>query len=301
MSAIKQFPFTPILGWSNSRYDLFSICKRRYFYHYYAKYDHEFSTKDLLRYKNLVSIPLAIGSIVHEVIEAMLNRLKATVEPIDRDRFFDYAVQRVDETIAKEVFEEVVYGEFETLARGLLYPKVELCLLNLLESDRYAWLVSEAVEYADGWIVDPPGYGESRLGDLKIYAKVDFLFPLGASYHILDWKSGKVDQEKHRKQLIAYATWAAYHFNIQPEKVQPTVAYLHPEYLEIDEAFSTADLENFAIQVLAETEEMYEYCRDVANNIPLDKLEFARVDHERICAYCNFRGVCFPDEYQARY
>ncbi len=27
---IQRYPYTPILGWSLSRYDLFSICKRRY-------------------------------------------------------------------------------------------------------------------------------------------------------------------------------------------------------------------------------------------------------------------------------
>ncbi|MCX6071749.1 MAG: hypothetical protein NTU91_12985 [Chloroflexi bacterium] len=34
---IQQFPYTPILGWSLSRYDLFSLCKRKYFFHYYTK------------------------------------------------------------------------------------------------------------------------------------------------------------------------------------------------------------------------------------------------------------------------
>ena len=37
MAEIKQFPFTPILGWSSTRYDMFSLCRRRYFYHYYGK------------------------------------------------------------------------------------------------------------------------------------------------------------------------------------------------------------------------------------------------------------------------
>ena len=36
---LKQFEFTPILGWSASRYDTFKSCQRRYYYTYYAKYD----------------------------------------------------------------------------------------------------------------------------------------------------------------------------------------------------------------------------------------------------------------------
>jgi hypothetical protein len=38
MSPVKQFPYTPILGWSMSRFNLFSICKRKYYYHYYNKF-----------------------------------------------------------------------------------------------------------------------------------------------------------------------------------------------------------------------------------------------------------------------
>ena len=39
---LKRFDYTPILGWSMTRYDVFSICKRKYYYQYYAKYDPEF-------------------------------------------------------------------------------------------------------------------------------------------------------------------------------------------------------------------------------------------------------------------
>ena len=42
---------------------------------------------------------------------------------------------------------------------------------------------------------------------------------------------------------------------------------------------------------------MYGYCRDVSRNIPVDKTEFARVDDPRICASCNYRGLCFPAEH----
>ena len=41
MSPIKRFPFTSILGWSATRYETFSICKRKYYYQYYSKYDRE--------------------------------------------------------------------------------------------------------------------------------------------------------------------------------------------------------------------------------------------------------------------
>lgn len=38
---IQTFKFTSILGWSASRYDTFTQCKRKYYYQYYGQYDQE--------------------------------------------------------------------------------------------------------------------------------------------------------------------------------------------------------------------------------------------------------------------
>jgi len=299
VAGVKKFDFTPILGWSSSRYDLFSICKRRYFYQYYTKYDQEVPTRRINQFRELVSIPLEIGGVVHKVIEVLLTRLKRTSREIDEKKFFDFARRTAENHIRTRKFEEVVYGDIDRVEVDALYPKVRESLENLLASDRFAWLVDEAIISSDQWIIDPPGYGETRIGDFKVYCKVDFLFPVGDEYHIIDWKTGKSDADKHRKQLIGYSTWASYHFETDPTKVKPTIVYLHPDYQEVQETFNVFDLENFAIQVRAETEEMYEYCRDIEQNIPLDKSEFPMVDDQRICAHCNFRGVCYPDLYPA--
>lgn len=280
-----------------SRYDMFSLCKRKYFYHYYGKYDPEVPVRLIQELKGLSAIPLAIGIAVHTVIETVLSRLTKTTQDIDREQFFDYAHRRTRHRAEVETFDEVYYGEREAVTVDDLYPKVQQCLENLLESDRYQWLVADAIPNKEQWVIEPPGYGETRLDGMKAYFKVDFLFPVEDRLHILDWKTGKPDPEKHRKQLEGYSTWAAYHFEVPADMVVPTIAYLHPAYEEVEEVFNEFDLEHFAIQVRAETDEMYEYCRDVEQNVPVDKSEFALVDDQRICSHCEFRGLCFPDLY----
>lgn len=297
MPEIKQFPFTPILGWSSTRYDLFSICKRRYYYHYYGKYDHDFPVRRIQEMKDLVTVPLEIGSVVHVVIKDLLDRLKKTTQSLDLDRFYKVAQHRTANSLRANAFEEVYYGELTSATMDVLTPRIVGCLDNLLESDRLGWLQELPEDTRSRWIVDPPGYGETRLGDLKIYCKVDFLCPVDDGYQIIDWKTGKVLPDKHRKQMIGYSAWAAYHFETTPDKVTPTLAYLSPEYQEVEETFNEFDLENFAVQVRAETDEMYEYCRDIDRNIPLDKSEFPLIDDERICSNCNFRGLCYPHRY----
>lgn len=300
MAPIKRFPYSPILGWSASRYDVFSICKRKYFYHYYAKYDPEVPVRLIQELKELSSIALETGVAVHTVIQVLLNRLKRASSEVDRSLFLDFAYRRTRHRAETATFQEVYYGERETVGVDELYPKVQACLENLLSSDRYPWLVREAGTTREEWVIEPPGYGESRMDGLKTYFKVDFLIPLQDRLHILDWKTGKPDPEKHRKQLVGYAAWASYHFEVEPAKVIPTIAYLYPEYEEVEEVFNSYDLEHFAIQVRAETEEMYEYCRDVEQNLPLQKSEFPLVNDRRICRHCEFRGLCFPDDFPIR-
>lgn len=297
MQKIQRFPFTSILGWSSSRYSLFSICKRRYYYQYYAKFDPEIPRAEIDFLKALTSVPLEIGVIVHHVIRALLLRLQSTQAPIDEERFFDFARSAVSKSIEDKVFSEVHYAVLEQIGQEELYPKIEGSLENLLRSARYPWLIDEVISTSAAWIIDPPGYGETRINDLKAYVKVDFLFPLEDLIYIMDWKTGKRDLEKHRKQLVGYATWAATQFDVEPDRIRPAIAYLQPDYEEIAQELNEFDLEGFAGDVKHETKVMYAYCSDVQKNVPLEKAEFPLIEDQRICSHCNYRGICYPELY----
>ena len=297
MRRAKRYEYTDILGWSATRYGTFSMCRRMYFYTYYSKYDREIPQRVIDGYKKLVSVPLEIGSVVHKVIQILLNRLQKSNEEIDRDRFYDFAKRELKRGLSSKQFEEVVYGNSDAIEASLFQDKVIDCLENLLASERYQWLSNEAWQAKDEWIIEPPGYGETRLDDLKVYCKVDYLFPVDNCYQIIDWKTGKPDPDKHRKQLMGYSAWATHNFEVSTDQVKPVIAYLQPEYTEVEETFNEFDLENLSIDVQAETNAMYEYCRDVKQNIPLGKQEFEMVTNEKICSFCKFRGICYPDRH----
>ncbi len=297
MRPIKTIPFSSILGWSITRYDAFSYCKRRYYYEYYAKHDPDLARATIDKYRSLVSIPLETGAVVHEVVQAILGRLLSSTDEIDEPKLLDFASRATAYHVSAKHFIEVAYRQAEVVEPEDLYPKVRLCLENFIHSKRLQWLRSVAPEAGPEWIVDPPGYGETRLDDLKLYAKVDFLLPLKGKLYIFDWKTGQVDPAKHRAQLVGYASWAAYHFESPPDNIIPSIAYLYPTYSEIQETFNMYDLASFTLQVRAQTQEMYEYCSSVDDNIPLDKDAFRLEDNDRICGICNFRGLCYPDRY----
>lgn len=298
--AIKTFPYSPVLGWSASRYDVFSICKRRYYLSYYGKHDQSFPPGLIGKYKDLVSIPLETGGIVHEVIRDLLDRLRKATTDLEYDRFFDHARDTTGRHLRSHRFQEVVYAERPAVEVDDVFPKVQACLENLVESDRYNWLVNVAAPTAGEWIIDRSGYGETRLDNLKMYCKVDSLFPVDGHFYIIDWKTGKAETEKHHRQMVGYAAWACHHLEIKPETVTPVLAYLHPAYMEVEERFDDFDLQRFSVQVRAETEEMYTYCADRDQNIPLGIEHYAMRDDSQVCVICKFRGLCHPAQYCAK-
>ncbi len=297
---IRKFEYTPILGWSVSRYDTFATCRRKYWYSYYAACDLEFDLRAINSLKNLTSIPLEIGNITHKVIKTLLDRVKKTPVPIDSDRFLDFVRRKTLETAAGKRFSEIYYRELEDInAEEEILPSVLKASRNLLESERFLWLLSDAQARRDEWIVDPEGYGECRIDGMKAYCKVDFLFPVGDELVILDWKTGKESRmaasehlDKHGRQMRGYVAWAHFQFEHDVAKIKPYVAYLLPDYRERSYSGNEFDIEDFADTIREETEQMYAYCRDAEENFPKAKEEFEMTHNLAICKFCNFRELC---------
>ena len=94
LNQLQTYAYTDILGWSNSRQELFRSCKRKYFYEYYAKHDASNTTK-IYKLKSLTSVPLEIGTVTHKILETLLKRLQKSVEPIDQEKLFEYTIRQV--------------------------------------------------------------------------------------------------------------------------------------------------------------------------------------------------------------
>ncbi len=292
MIKFKRFDFTPILGWSASRYDMFSRCKRMYYYHYYAKFDSDFSRERINDLKSLTSIPLEIGSIAHDAVAAILNRLLKSTSEIDRRRFDGFVEKMASQYCGRKKFFEVYYLEMEAVELSDVLPAVKESLAAFLSSPRLKWIQDQVVAGKHDWLVEPPGYGEARIDGMKVYCKVDFLFVMDGRITILDWKTGKHDEEKHRKQLLGYSTWAVHHLNAAAQDIDAFVAYLRPCYEETGLSPSDDDLTGFAARIRSETDEMYAFCADVHENIPLHKDSFPMLPSRGFCRYCNFKELC---------
>jgi CRISPR/Cas system-associated exonuclease Cas4 (RecB family) len=289
--SLPSFPFTPQLGWSTTRSETFSACRRRYFYQYYGKFDPEIPLERILQLKGLSSIPMTVGTAVHDVLAALLQRLLRTAAPIDRERFGRHTERTLAELLRGQGLMESYYGQRPQPEATELLEPVQACLDRFLASERYAW-VRDQLSADPPWLIEPPGYGETRLRGQKIYAKVDVLIRVPGQTVILDWKSGRQDPAKHTRQLLGYAAWAEHNLQIPAEKILCVLAYLQPDYQELEKQPSAEELDGLAVEVAAEIQQMQALCKDPERNIPLEKEAFPLTDNPGICRNCQFRELC---------
>ncbi len=292
MLGIHRYEYTPILGWSVSRYDTFSLCKRQYYYQYYAKHDPDYPRARIEALKKLTSIPLEIGSSVHDTIAAILRRLLRSDESIDVERFRHFVQTKVAHACQSKKFFEVYYAQTDAVMPEDMLPSIMDCLREFFDSTRFEWIKNKAIENKEEWLIDPPGFGESRLDDMKVYCKVDFLFAIDGRAVIIDWKTGKRDDQKHGKQLLGYSVWAMHHLGVQPSNIDAVIAYLRPEYQETQMTPTAEGLDDFTAQIRRETKEMYAFCTNVDENLPLSKRAFEMTSNQTFCEFCNFRELC---------
>ncbi len=291
---LGNYPFSRILGWSNSRYALFTRCKRAYFFTYYGKYATDIPLTKIKFLKELTSIPLEVGNVVHHIAEAFLKRLQKSTSAIDEERFIAYGDTLCRELFQQKTFMETYYKEVELIDLPFARKRIEGTLRSFMGSDIYSWIFMKGLTNREGWLIEPGGYGETRLNGLKAYCKMDFLFPVGDEVYILDWKSGKKDLKKHTTQLLGYAAAIrAENPNLAMEQVIPQIVYLSPERVETFEVPITNErIDDFFETVKQQTEEMYRYCRDIEENIPLPMNEFSETNNDKLCSYCQFRELC---------
>ncbi len=118
---LRRYDFTYILGWSISRYDTFSLCRRRYYYSYYGKYDPDYHRERIARLKNLTNVPMETGSIFHEMTATLLRRFLKSDAELDRGRFFEHARQLTEKTCSEREFEEVYFGQIDAIDPGPIH------------------------------------------------------------------------------------------------------------------------------------------------------------------------------------
>jgi hypothetical protein len=293
-----NYPFTKILGWSNSRYDLFCSCKRKYLYSYYPASFANLETK-IRNLKNLTTVPLEIGNLYHDMMEVFLERLQKSDLPINEEKLFKFVDNLCEKKLPQKAFFENYYNTCAVDFKEI-NERVKFCLKNFLNSPILDFLNSIEMPQRKSFLVEAGSkmngkkyFGETRINGLKAFCKMDFIFVKDEKIYIIDWKTGKKDEQKHAKQLLGY-TLAAKGLNseIKSDEIFPKSVYVSDVYDELVLKTTDKKLADFAETVKAETEEMQSFCLNVEENVPLPVERFEKTSNENVCRMCEFRELC---------
>lgn len=278
------------LAWSLTRYGALRECARMYWYRYYAGYDEEFGAERVRRLAALVSVPLVVGQVVHEVIGRLLERLRRSDAALDMARFAAYTESVFGKLWVPERMVEAHYGGRVPAAEEEL-RRVRGCLESFLGSPRFGWLKAQPLEERDSWVVESPDLGRSTVEGVPAYFKVDLVVPFGDGVVVLDWKTGRRTAGRER-QMAAYAVWATRVAGFDASEVVTVLAFLGSVYEEEERRFGEEELEAFTEGIRREYEELRSYCADAERNVPKGKEVFAMTEDLSLCGRCNFRELC---------
>lgn len=289
---MKQYPFTKILGWSASRYKTFKSCKRQYFYQYYTKFETE-NFEQLNKLKQLTTFHIEIGSLTHEIIGQVLERLQKSDSPINRQRLVVYSNEMITKYLSTKQFFEIHYGITDAIPIDKIKDKVEMNINYFLDSDRWEWIKNIPMSEREKWVVEPPGFGETRINNLKAYCKVDLLIRTGDTAFIFDWKTGKIHGiEEHKTQLLGYIHWASQEFSIDPKNIRAFLGNIYDGYSELEYQFDADEALGFHKTVEEQSKQMYAYVSDINENHPLPKERFELTTNTYQCSRCKFKEIC---------
>lgn len=228
----------------------------------------------------LMSPPLALGQAVHEVIEGL------SVLPVD-ERFSEPLISRFESSWKKVSGKRGGFSNAETEQR--YKARGEEMLKRV--TDNPGPIAHQAVKIK----MDLPNYWLSEEENIILCGKIDWLeyLPVTDSVHIIDFKTGKNDEDSDSLQLPIYLLLVS---NCQNRKVERASYW----YLERNNDLTPCEL--------PKTEDAYKRVLDVARKIKLARaLEKYSCKMGNGCMHCKsyeaiLRGeaeLVGTDEYNA--
>jgi len=293
--------------WSVSRHHLFEECRRAYYYHYYGSWggwDRNAPpvTRNPYILKNLQSLEMWAGQIVHETIQEALTRysrdgtsftaaeLQARARAKLR-RGWTEAVKR--EWLAspkKTNLEELYYGNGRTVPRertDAIRDRVYSCLAEFAKSEVLKEIL--AVSYLNWRSIEK--LESFPLDGLKVYAVIDFSYmdPAGI-LRILDWKTG-AERASLELQLSCYAFLANEKWHTPYERMRLAGVFLG-QNARLREMTPTPEVLGPARDtIVTSAAAMREALRDPAANVA-EEDDFPCTEDLRRCRRCRFREAC---------
>jgi hypothetical protein len=299
-------PLVRQFSWSVSRDRLFRSCLRAYYYYYYGAWGGweplaPPGVRDLYVLKHLSTRQQWAGSAVHEVLEAVLRRLRegrpmrqaeaeSRLTNLMRFRWQQSRAGSYRDTPKRGGLVEHEYAlavsadtwkSLHERSRRALAAAFTLGIFERLAAiPKDAWL---GVERLDAFAVN----------GVPVYAVPDLAFRERERVVVIDWKTAAEEPAlgaDARFQLACYGLYARDRYGAAPEHVRLGVAFLGgPSYRELE--MTAADLDAAGRRLSASALAMRSRLADRGTDVARET-DFPPTDDTARCGTCAFRRPC---------
>lgn len=295
-------------AWSPTRETILQACPRRYFYHYYqasggwsARADG--ATKHAYRLRQLTTFDLVLGTAVHGCANLLVRaittgRARPSFPDLrDRVRAALNQVWKTSQDRAAFVRDPgghamllPVYYNREISPEMIerIRIKLEACVRNLVE-----WPLWRLVELPSTSVHVGTDPVRLQVGGTPMWAAPDLIIrPEDHSPILVEWKTGRIDEDKTMAQVTAYGLFLRDGLGIHPgpDGYEAAVVDLlrgQTHTLTIQDA----DLQSAEERIRAGHEAMREFLVP-GTSLPRAMREFPLAVRRADCPRCNFWEIC---------
>ncbi|MFA6723488.1 MAG: PD-(D/E)XK nuclease family protein [Lentisphaeria bacterium] len=296
------------LSWSVSRWQQFLYCQRAYYYNYYGSwggwdYNAPERARQLYVLKNVKSLLMWAGSIVHELIQEALEEFTRSRQPPKTAELQEKARLKLRqgwiESVSREWLKypkktnlfELYYGDGKSLPKEQT-DYVRERVYNSLEAFANSGFVADILQvpYLQWKSIDR--LDSFQLNGCKVWGAIDFAYiDNGGKLHIVDWKTGGENPASLRLQLACYALMAMDKWQLPLEDIELHGVFLNDGGRKSDYPMNAESLVAIKDQILGSIETLKRKLRDPEKNLAEeDDFEFS--GYPQNCQSCNFRAAC---------
>lgn len=302
-------PVPPGFSWSATRHGAFADCPRAYFFGYYlAKGRAEEADPErarlAARLAALTSLPMWVGSRVHDAIEGLLREAlgggPAAVEPalarmLARMRR-EYAASRDgDQLNAADPRRATRFAEHEyphlAVADSVWRVRVDEAreMVRAFASQGYLEAARALPREAR---VSVERLEKFALDGVDVWVKIDFAWcDSEGLVHVVDWKTGKKERGENPLQMMVYAGYARTVWGAEPERLRVREVYLRQADPERHCTVTAETIAAAESAMRASIGAMLAKLSDRARHRAREQ-EFELAESARPCRGCFFRAIC---------
>lgn len=273
--------FHELNGWSHSRHNQWSECKKAYFFQYLGVYytgKKDYDVSKLYHLKRLNPKKFLLGSLIHEVIKNQLGQ-KKLARPLNQESAINLYLKWVEDKkrFARDYLVEPFNGEpienefFEKIkADGTAQLKTffEIVWPNLKDLD---YVSHEEFEHF-------------KINGITVTLKPDYVSKSkDGTFVISDWKTG-ADNENFDNdlQIATYVLWAKEKFQLNSSDIHSELIYLSSGNMRSFN-FKDDDLEKFKTSIVGEFRQM---------NEKYEIESYPPNPSQKLCNSCRFSTIC---------